>query len=373
MSARDPDSTSSTHLMLRDAASPGGEAAAHFLVVVQGGAVGQRFRLGAEPMVIGRAPPAEIVIEDPAVSRRHCRLALLHGSVTVEDLGSTNGTLVDGAPATAKRVVDPGAMVDLGTVRLRYERLGEAEAAALEATERDLARAQAYVNALLPPPLAEGPVRIDWVYQPCARIGGDAFGYRALGGTGFALHVLDVAGHGVGAAMHAASVLNLLRGGLDGADPREPAAVIAALNARFPMEAHDELFFTMWYGVYDTTSRVLSFASAGHHAGFLRAPDGQRLAPLWTRNLPVGVARRPVQAARVRIAPGCRLYLFSDGAFEFTPREGERHDITQFVPLLTAPEQAGVGEAERLWRASRARARPGPPEDDVSILAVAFP
>jgi sigma-B regulation protein RsbU (phosphoserine phosphatase) len=149
--------------------------------------------------------------------------------------------------------------------------------------------------------------------------------------------------------------------------------VVGALNALYPMEAHGELFFTLWYGVYDSASRVLAFAAAGHHAAFLRAPDGGRLAPLWTRNLPIGVAARPAQAARVRVAQGCALYLFSDGAFEFTPKDGSRHAIEQFVPLLTAPPLPGLAEPERLWRAARARARPGPLEDDVSLLVVTFP
>lgn len=371
--APDQPAAGGTHVMQSALAGSEG-AAVHFLVIADGPGAGQRFRLDPPGRVVGRAAPADIVIDDPAISRRHCRLAPAGGAILVEDLGSTNGTLVDGVRLGMPTVLAHGALLALGTVRLRYETLTAAEAEALAAGERDLARAQDYVSALLPPPLAEGPVRIDWVYHPCARIGGDGFGYRALGGGSFALYVLDVAGHGVGAAMHAALVLNTLRrDALGGIALSEPAAIVGALNALFPMEAHGELFFTLWYGVYDAASRVLAFAAAGHHAAFLRAPDGRRLAPLWTRNLPVGVARRPVQAARVRVSPGCLLYLFSDGAFEFTPRDGDRHVIEQFVPLLSAPPEPGVAEPERLWRAARLRARPGPPEDDVSILVASFP
>ncbi len=346
----------------------------HCVVVAAGPDPGRRFRIGEAGLVVGRQPPADLVVEDPAVSRRHCRFSLLLDAVVVEDLGSTNGTFLDGVRVGSRMMLTEGAQLQLGAVRLRYERLSLAEADRLEETARDLARAQAYVTALLPAPVHEGPVLVDWVYQPCSLVGGDAFGYRQLTPTTYAIHVLDVAGHGTGAAMHSVSVLNTLRrGSLAGVDMAEPGAVVAALNALFPMEAHGELFFTLWYGVYDQASRVLAFASAGHHAGFLRSPDGTRIAPLWTRNMPIGVANKPAQAARVRVAPGCRLYLFSDGAFEFTPREGGRHAIEHYLPLLTAPELPGVSEPERLWRAQRERAQPGPLEDDVSIVVVTLP
>lgn len=362
-----------THVMPAAAGQQAG-AGVHFLVLADGPGAGQRFRLDPPARVIGRAAPADIVIDDPAISRRHCRLAPAGGAMLIEDLGSTNGTLVDGVRLGPPAILAHGALLALGPVRLRYERLTAAEAEVLAAAERDMARAQGYLDALLPAPAAWPQLGIERIHHPCARIGGDGFGYRALGQGCFALYLLDVAGHGAGAAMHAASVLNTLRQGTPAAGAmREPAAVAGALNALYPMQAHGDLFFTLWYGVYDAASRVLAFTAAGHHAGFLRAPDGGRIAPLWTRNLPIGVARRPVQAARVRVAPGCRLYLFSDGAFEFTRRDGSAHGIDQVLPLLTAPAEPGVPEPERLWRVLQARARPGPPEDDVSILVATFP
>ena len=44
----------------------------------------------------------------------------------------------------------------------------------------------------------------------------------------------------------------------------EPAEVLAGLNRAFPMGEHDNKFFTIWYGVFDATSRILNYSSAGH-------------------------------------------------------------------------------------------------------------
>ena len=59
--------------------------------------------------------------------------------------------------------------------------------------DRELKKANSYVMALLPPTLTQGPIRTDWLYEPCSRLGGDAFGYGALNDDQFLIYMLDVA------------------------------------------------------------------------------------------------------------------------------------------------------------------------------------
>ena len=128
--------------------------------------------------------------------------------------------------------------------------------------------------SILPKPIDQGPVRANWFYQPSTRIGGDAFGYQMQDRRHFSLFLLDVSGHGTGAAMHAMTVAQVLRERvLPEVDFLDPAAVIAGLNARFQMHRNNDLFFTIWYGVYDIVDRVLIFASAGHHPACLLPAD----------------------------------------------------------------------------------------------------
>ena len=49
-----------------------------------------------------------------------------------------------------------------------------------EALDRELGEANDYVLSVLPPPITAGPVQADWFFQPCTRLGGDAFGYQML-------------------------------------------------------------------------------------------------------------------------------------------------------------------------------------------------
>lgn len=80
-------------------------------------------------LVIGRVPECDIVIEDSKSSRRHARLIVAGGVVEIEDLGSSNGTFLNGARIT-KRVLRAGDTVQIGTTALRFETQAAPEPAA---------------------------------------------------------------------------------------------------------------------------------------------------------------------------------------------------------------------------------------------------
>jgi DNA-binding winged helix-turn-helix (wHTH) protein len=70
--------------------------------------------------VIGREPDAAIRIDARGVSRHHARIFVAHDAATVEDLGSKNGTRVNGQPVTAATRLSNGDEITLGTVTLTF-------------------------------------------------------------------------------------------------------------------------------------------------------------------------------------------------------------------------------------------------------------
>lgn len=74
------------------------------------------------PVLIGRSPDADIVIGDEFVSARHAKIVPLGNGAVVEDLGSTNGTFVNGERVRGQRIVEPGDVIDIGPVRLKVGR-----------------------------------------------------------------------------------------------------------------------------------------------------------------------------------------------------------------------------------------------------------
>jgi serine phosphatase RsbU (regulator of sigma subunit) len=363
----------------------GSDNPVHVLLLLDDNAPPKRIPLHSLPVVIGRNPPADLILEGPTVSRRHCRLELLDGTLKLGDLASTNGTFVNGVRVNEPVTLDDGAVLGIGIYRLRYHRRAQDETAEADAMEQEWREANQYVASILPQPINDGPVRANWFYQPSTRIGGDAFGYQMQDQRHFSLFLLDVSGHGTGAAMHAITVAQVLRERvLPDVDFLDPAAVIGGLNARFQMHRNNDLFFTIWYGVYDVVDRVLIFAAAGHHAAYLLPADNIAwpALPLLTQNPIVGMLPDPaIATADVEVPPGSTLHLFSDGVFEIVDREGRQlglDDILPMLPSVTNARSAGgdtvtPDEPRKLYDRVRAIARPGHLDDDFSALVFRFP
>ena len=92
------------------------------LVMRAGPSPGKMFSLSKSEITIGRDVNADVVINAAEVSRRHCRLRLDAGSYIIEDLGSTNGTFVNGQRLTGPHLLRPGEVIMLGeAVSLAYE------------------------------------------------------------------------------------------------------------------------------------------------------------------------------------------------------------------------------------------------------------
>jgi predicted component of type VI protein secretion system len=90
-----------------------------FLIVRSGPRSGERIELVGE-LVVGREN-ADVTVHDDEVSRRHLAVRPHEDGVELEDLGSTNGTFVDGARLSAVVVVSSGARVTLGETELEIE------------------------------------------------------------------------------------------------------------------------------------------------------------------------------------------------------------------------------------------------------------
>jgi len=92
------------------------------LVVNDGATIATR-RLGRR-ILVGRAPSADVRIDDPRVSRLHARIEMRDDGVYVEDLGSRNGTLVDGSPVVSGRQLAVGDEITLGTASIIFRGVG---------------------------------------------------------------------------------------------------------------------------------------------------------------------------------------------------------------------------------------------------------
>lgn len=99
------------------------------LVVLSEGFTGRTCELKVDKTTIGRVEDNAFQIPEPSVLSHHCEILLRGNDVVVHDLGSTNGTFVNGEQVTKEAPVKPGQILRLGQVELRLE-TGAASAAA---------------------------------------------------------------------------------------------------------------------------------------------------------------------------------------------------------------------------------------------------
>jgi sigma-B regulation protein RsbU (phosphoserine phosphatase) len=259
-------------------------------------------------------------------------------------------------------------------------------AALLEAQEKlgaELRGGAAYVKSLLPGRIAGPELATDWEFIPSASLGGDVFGYHVLGGAEqgrssgkLALYLIDVSGHGIEAALFSVTLMNMLKTQvLPGADFSEPGSVLDKLNASFKMEEQNNLFFTAWYGVWDSATRVLTYASAGSPPAILIMPDGSSVE-LATGGMIVGLdSEARYDSGRAAVPRGSALYVFSDGIYEFRANDGTIFGIERFERLLLEIARPGNGERPALARIleqAKAECSTERFPDDVSLLEVRF-
>ncbi len=250
----------------------------------------------------------------------------------------------------------------------------------IEQTQRrlktELAEAENYIRSILPPPCST-PIDVDWRLIPSTELGGDSFGYHQIDEDHFAFYLLDVCGHGVGAALLSVAVANVLRSSaLHGIEFRDPGAVLSALSEAFPMEKQNFMYFTIWYAVFHVPTRTLRYAAAGHPPALLVASDanGRNLVePLDSEGPVVGAIPGVKYETRERRIPGkCRVYLVSDGTFEIKRPDGTMWPFPEFMSFFVEPVPPGESELDRLFAHVKALHGAGPLDDDFSILRVQF-
>jgi sigma-B regulation protein RsbU (phosphoserine phosphatase) len=132
------------------------------------------------------------------------------------------------------------------------------------------------------------------------------------------------------------------------------------------------MYFTIWYGVYNKSSRTLVYASAGHPPALLIDSDGTKT--LGTPNMIIGAFREAhYQSDRIDLNGPSRLYVFSDGAYEIRmPPDNTMWTFESFVELMANPRPRETSRLDHLWEFATRGVGPEGLDDDFSILEITF-
>lgn len=239
---------------------------------------------------------------------------------------------------------------------------------------QELNEAASYIRSLIPAPM-KGEIVSEWALIPSTQLGGDAFGYHWLDEDHLSIYFLDVCGHGVGGALMSISVLNFLKfETLSQTDFLTPSSVLTGLNKVFQMENHNNMFFTIWYGVYNKKNRQLIYSSGGHPPSIL-IPQGDRsrLIALETSGSAIGIDEDAVFLNHsVLIEPKTILFIYSDGVTELEKKDGTMGGLKDWMEILKNPVWSEKKELDGIIE--HAKNVQGKEEfvDDFSLLKIIF-
>jgi hypothetical protein len=209
-------------------------------------------------------------------------------------------------------------------------------------------------------------------YRAATEIGGDYFDFleQPTGEIGIAFG--DVAGHGLtsGIVMSMAKSALLVQVDYDPA----PRAVLEVLNDIVIRTAPKRMMMTFFFGLLDPRSQTLRFSSAGHLDPYVYRAATGCIEALSSWGFPLGVRRRePFREHTVTFEAGDRLVLYSDGLIEAVDDDGNPFGFERFEQTIAASGKQSADEMKKsLLQAVRKFTRNRPPEDDQTLVVVAF-
>ena len=222
------------------------------------------------------------------------------------------------------------------------------------------------------------------LFIPADSLSGDMFNYFAVEGDRIGFYAADVAGHGVRAALVAATLGHIIspsyfterrstrRGDhIEVSADLDPGRLPARLNQRFIQPDYGDTYFTLLSGIIDCSADLLSFCQAGHpHPLILRA-DGST-AWIGDGGLPVGLFEDATWTTeKVRFSSGTRLIVHSDGITEASAPDGELFGEDRLLAfcrerrIKSASKMCDeLAEELRRWMGDR------PNDDDVTMIVI---
>lgn len=194
----------------------------------------------------------------------------------------------------------------------------------------------------------QGPVALSFLLEPSGHVGGDLVGWFNAGSGRIGFFSLDVSGHGVPSALlttRLAGMLTtdnpdhniaLMRDDAGQTCPRPPEEAAALLNEAMLDSMETDLYFTIALGYFEPTTGKVTMVQAGHPNPAVQWADGQ-VEFIGEGGLPIGLIPGAIYTSfSLTLAPGDRLFVFSDGITEATASGGDlfgeaglSHHLTQ--------------------------------------------
>ena len=217
--------------------------------------------------------------------------------------------------------------IDKAEEQIEYIRSAQKEHAQLVDIQSDLSVAQEIQHAILPRsfdlkvPDAD-KVNIYASMVAAKDVGGDFYDFFPIDDHRMGFTIADVSGKGVPAAIFMAVSRTLIKA--TGLQDKPTDQCMSTVNNILCDESVGSMFVTVFYGIYDIQTGLITFTNAGHNPPYILKADGQVKVLMSPCNLVLGaISDMTFSSDTVQLEPGDAIYMFTDGV---TEAENGNHD-----------------------------------------------
>lgn len=170
---------------------------------------------------------------------------------------------------------------------------------------------------------------------PAKEVGGDFYDFFLIDDTHLGMVMADVSGKGVPAALFMMISKILVQNyAMTG---RPPAEVLEAVNNQICSNNREEMFVTVWFGVLDTTTGKIVAANAGHEYPTIMMPNGEFELLKDKHGFVIGgMEGIKYKEYEIQLAPGSKLFLYTDGVPEATDANNELFGTDRMLEALNS-------------------------------------
>ena len=258
------------------------------------------------------------------------------------DMGNIRQAMNNGAFDFATKPIDLDDLsvtIEKAAEQIEYIKKSQAEHTQLESLKTDLAVAGDIQQAILPrifPPFPEDEDVLDLaaLMTPAKDVGGDFYDFFRIDKDRIGVVIADVAGKGVPAAIFMAVSRTLIRAiGMQG---YEPDVCLTKANSLLCQESVDQMFVTVFYGIYNLRTGVMDYCNGGHNSPYIIKKGGQLEELPISGNCLVGVVEGfTFKSDRIQLNVGDTLLMYTDGVNEATNMAFEEYGEARMEKLLT--------------------------------------
>jgi serine phosphatase RsbU (regulator of sigma subunit) len=315
------------------------------------------------------------VLSPTAQQRRGFAVECLQDSYEQERLRTRIRLREDAEPFSARQPGEPPAndVGQSGSMNFTHERRRRRKAEKrLHASDLESQLARRIQQRLFPAasPIVPG-FEIAGMTCPAEATGGDYFDYVPMADEGVGVVIGDVSGHGFGPALLMASTRAYMRAFAQ--THSDLGELLALVNRVLIMDMEDGRFVTVVLARFDTRTRSLVYASAGHPTAYVLSASGQIRLCLPSRSLPLGLAldERFSASGVIQLQPGEIVVLLSDGVTEALAPDGAAFGSTRAVNIVRCYcRDPAARIVANLYHAVRAFSQNAPQLDDITAVVI---